>query len=232
MSTFKDKGVVLKEYAAGEYDKNLLLLLKERGRVNVFAKGARKPNSKFFAGTQLFCYCEFVIFEGSGFLSLTQTELIQNFYRLTEDYDKFLSAGSFLTLAGEMLLPAMPSADALYLLIKAFQALSKELMDKRLVRSVFEIKFMQTEGYSPQLDECIHCGESVSGALFFEPQGVVCKNCAHRALKAVAVSDQTVAIMRYILNHDTKDLFKLTVANPAVIENLQAVSQFFVKNNR
>jgi DNA repair protein RecO (recombination protein O) len=233
LSTFKDKCVVIKEDGSGEYDKNIVLLLKVRGRVTVFAKGARKPKSKFFAGTQLFCYSEFILFEGNGFLSLSQADVICNFYRLTSDYEKFLSAAYFLELAGKMILPSMPAADALFLLIKALNALSKDLMDKRLVRSVFEIKFMQMEGYSPQLDECIHCGEYTADVCFFEPQGVVCKHCIHTETRSRAprIAAQTIILMKYILGHETKELFKLAVVDPAVIENLQTVSEFFVRNN-
>jgi DNA repair protein RecO (recombination protein O) len=231
LSTFKDKGIVIKEYFTGEYDKNMILLLKDKGKVTVFVKGARKPKSKFFAAAQLFSYCEFVIFDGNGFLSLAQADVIHNFYAIARDYDKFCAAGYFLELAGEMILPAMPAAEALYLLIKSLNALSKDLMDQRLVKSVFEIKFMQMEGYSPQLDECISCGEYFTDAMFFEPQGVICRNCIHNEPRRIRITDRTIAIIKYILNTNIKDLFKIKVSETAAIENLQTVSAFFVSKN-
>lgn len=230
MSTFKDKGVVLKEYFSGEYDKTIVLLLKNKGRVNVFAKGARKPKSKYFAGTQLFSYCEFVVFEGNGFLSLTQVEIINSFYNISMDYDKFLSANYFLELIGGMILASMPSEDVLFLLIKSLGVLSKGIMSQLLVKSVFEIKFMQIEGYSPQLDECICCGVFCNKNIFFCSQGIICKRCVHNEQRTVSIDEKVIFIIKYILNTDIKDLFKISVME-SVAENLKVVSEFFVKSN-
>ena len=71
---FKVTGIVLSVYPIGENDRRLTILTKERGKVQVFARGCRKPNHPLFGVSQPLVFGEFMIVEGRGFTYLNSAE--------------------------------------------------------------------------------------------------------------------------------------------------------------
>ena len=92
-------GIVIKSEPVKEFDRRLVLLTRERGKITVFARGARRQNNRFLATTTPFCFGEFVLFPGSSAYSLSDANITCYFEEIRDDFEKMLYGMYFLELA-------------------------------------------------------------------------------------------------------------------------------------
>lgn len=144
-------GMVIKESPIGEYDRRITLLTKERGKISAFAHGARKPNSRFIASTNLFAFGTFSLYEGRSSYNLADTEISNYFEEMRNDYDAAVYGMYFLELMDYYTRENNDESEFLKLLYQSLRALLNKHLENKLVRSVFEIKSMVIEGEFPGL---------------------------------------------------------------------------------
>jgi DNA repair protein RecO (recombination protein O) len=195
LGVFKDGGIVIDECPSAEYDKSVTLLLRGRGRIIASARGARRPGSKYFAGTQLFSCCDFTIFDGGGFFALTEAVAVRGFYGVAADCGRFESASAMLELARAVILPGAPAGGYVSLLYNALNALVSGV-DPEYALCAFRLRFLKLEGVEPELSRCVFCGDDRYARL--SAQGLVCGDCA--AGDAIKINEKTAQALNFVLN--------------------------------
>jgi len=215
MSIEKLKGIVLKEYQSGESSKKIVVLTGEKGKINMTVKGGKNTKSKHLAATQMFCYSEFVVYEGPGFYSVTSTEVIESFYSLRNDINKLSYSAYIMELLEKTVFEGMHSEDVLKLCLKTLWVIAKTDIDILLAVSIFEIKYLQMTGFLDEGDKCSHCGNPVEGEAFFSTSdgGIICSNCKNNVGRFFTLLNGTYSVIKYVLKCDNSKLFSFKVSN-------------------
>jgi DNA repair protein RecO (recombination protein O) len=214
----KARGLVLREYEAGESDKRLIIFCKEHGRLMVYARGARKPTSRFMSAAQLFIYADFVLSKGQGFYSLSQAEVIENFYTLREDYDRLMAAYLIAEVCEKTLWDNIESDELLRLALKSLLVLARGKLLPLQIVCVFLFRFLEVHGLRPQINACVVCAtpsrEIKRGGICAE--GLVCE--LHKSRIYLPVRGATITAMQYILENVLTKAFLFTASHDILTE--------------
>lgn len=142
-------GIVLRRRDAGEADRRLTLLTAEHGRVEVVAKGARKPSSRFAAVTEPLARGRFTYAPGRRNKFLTQAQAAPSFRALRLDFDRLTYALALSELYAATIQEDDPSgAEALPLLERSLEELSSH-PEPGIALVWAETKLLEWSGFQP-----------------------------------------------------------------------------------
>lgn len=174
----KVTGIVLSVFPIGENDRRITILTKERGKIQVFARGCRKPNHPLFGVTQPLVYGEFMITEGRNASYLNSAEGKDYFPGLKTDLDGIYYSTYFAELAEYFTVEGMDERNTLNLLFVTFRAMEKGKVSLPLIRRIFEYRILQYYGIGLEVFHCLGCGkEDGLTELSLENGGVFCEEC-------------------------------------------------------
>lgn len=142
-------GMVLKAEPIGEYDRRVVILTKEKGKISAFAKGARRPNSKLLAATNPFSFGTFKLYVGRSSYNIMDVSISNYFEGLREDFEGAYYGMYFLEIMDYYTRENNDEKEMLKLLYQSLRALMHESLSNSLVRYIFEMKAMVLNGEFP-----------------------------------------------------------------------------------
>ena len=200
MSSEKIRGIIIRENFSGESDKFLTIFAKDKGKISVFAKGARNTRSKFLASSSLFTYGDFIIRTVTKTPTLLTADVIERFYNIRNDFATAVYASCFAEFIDKALIEKVPDNNALLLLLKSLQKLSKENAEPRLTGCIFHLRFLDILGYRPD-DEILSSlsATGYSAALYILSSPL--NKAFNISLDTVYISELETFIEKYIDYH-------------------------------
>ncbi len=142
-------GMILQAQPMGEYDRRVLVLTKERGKISAFAKGARKTTSKLSARTTPFCFGTFKLYEGRNSYTLVDADISNYFEQFRMDFEGSMYGMYFMEVADYYTRENNDEKDMLLLLYQSLRALTLEQLPNDLVRYIFEMRTLVVNGEFP-----------------------------------------------------------------------------------
>lgn len=146
-------GMIIKQEPIGEFDRRVVILTKEKGKISVFAKGARRQNSVLCAATNPFAFGRFTIFVGRNSYSMREAFIDNYFEGMRTDITMAYYGMYFLEIADYYSRENTDDADLLRLLYQGVRVLENPVHSLKFTRAVFEIKSIQINGELPPADE-------------------------------------------------------------------------------
>lgn len=220
----KVKGMVIGSSNVGEYDKRIVVLTLERGKITVFAKGARKPKSPHVAATAPFTFGTFTVFEGREAYTLIDVDVDEYFMDIRNDLSSIYYGLYFCELVNYYVRENQKDINILKLLYRSVQILCTDVIKPSLVRSIFEIKMLMLNGEAYITYECACCHKKTDGSKQLEgtdsirlvgishkASGAVCEACAGQYDDIMELSPAALYAINYIFGCPVEKIYSFTV---------------------
>ncbi len=235
-------GMVLSAIPVGEYDRRIILLTKERGKVAAFARGARRPGNQLMAAGSPFSFGRFEAYEGRSSYTVVKADISHYFQELAADLEGAYYGFYFLEMADYYTRENADEIHMLKLLYRSLQAVESRKFEYRLVRRVFELKAMAVNGEGPNVFSCLKCGKEEELRWFHvESGGIFCEACgkgqqfqriggqgngvgsgSQDMRKAYYLGESVLYAMQFILSSSIEKLYSFALSAP-VLEELEQV---------
>lgn len=221
-------GMVLAATPVGEYDRRVVILTRERGKIAAFARGARRPNSALLGVTSPFSFGEFMVYEGRTSYTLMSASISNYFSELRTDVEGAYYGFYFMDLANCYAREANDETELLKLLYQTLRALTNSHIPNRLIRCIYELKAVSINGEGPQVFECVSCGDRERQKMFsVRKGGLVCAECMDHVSDAVPLLTSTLYAMQYIVSSPVEKLYTFAVTEE-VLAQLENVVKAYV----
>ncbi len=226
MSATKTEAFVLKTQ---DYRDTSLLgsfYTKDYGKIQGIVKGVRDSRGRFGSSLEPFSLNEILFYprrHGGDLCQVTQVDVVDMFGAVREDLERVGAACYFVELVHELVDIGEPNSKIFKLLYDSLEFLAQGASPKRVAR-VFELKFLELLGLSPETRVCVVCGSEPGTLAFFNigMGGIVCQKCRLENQSSLPVSRGTLNFLEHVKRSSVKELANVKVSQE-VGEDLERI---------
>lgn len=198
------------------------------GKIRGMVKGVRREREVRGAFYELFSRVEIVFYEKlrSDLHLVSEASLLESNDVLRTQLETITSASYFCELV-DLLTEVHDPHERIFELLEFSFRFLPSLPHERIAHLV-EIQLLNEVGWLPYLEGCVSCQTLLPERGFFSvKQGaLLCERCAPQFPDARALSRETLALMRYYLNHSLEESMKYNLSRSAASELENILSHF------
>lgn len=227
MANVKINGIVLSENNVGDFDKMLTVLTPNYGKISCVAKGARRPKSALLAGTQMFCFGEYLAFKGTETFHINSVEPIEVFYNIRTDLDKLKYAVHINKIVQDVTEENQNCYKTLQLMLNTLYVISETNKELDLILAIFKMRLLCILGFTPNVQNCKNCNEKEKIEGFsIKDNGLKCVACAKQDTSCIQISQSAVNAIKFTVTAPPKKLYAFNIKD-AALEEFKLVSKIY-----
>ena len=228
--------IVLRKKEVGETDRLYTLYTESAGKLQLVAKGVRKPEAKLAGQLETLMQGLVIVVKGRGAGKIAGAVADQSYIHLRNDLAILRRTMEAISLF-ERLVGWEEADRTLFLLLSEYldivNTLAKEGRTDKvlLVTEGFLFQLYAHLGYEIETGICVVSGEKLTAGErhFFSPSagGILRGAHAHATHGALPVSESVIKLIRLFLRNKLATLPKVTVSEADVREARQVATRFF-----
>jgi DNA repair protein RecO (recombination protein O) len=206
--------VVLRHSDYGEADRLLTLYTRQRGKMRVIAKGARKIASRKAGHIEPFTHVRLQLATGRDMLIVTQADTVDAYLPLRDDLLLTSRASYALELLDRFSYEDETENASIFRLLTETLARLASKSDPWLALRYYEMRLLDHLGFRPQLFECVNCRREIQAEdqfFSFSAGGVICPSCG-RGLKHL--HNISVDALKYLRHFQRSSFTEASRARP------------------
>jgi DNA repair protein RecO (recombination protein O) len=226
---YRVAAIVLKRRDQGEADRLLTVLVRERGKVTLLAKGVRRTASRKAGHLEPFTYVELLVARSKSLDLVTQAETVEAHRRLREDLWRSSWAYYVVELADAFVQDDDPHQLLFDLLLETLGRLDRGA-DPLLVVRYYEVHLLSLAGYQPQLFRCVQCSELLQPEVNFlslARGGCLCPQHGANHPETLALPLPVLKVLRFLQTRAWEEVAALQIT-PATMSQVEAVLKRYV----
>jgi DNA repair protein RecO (recombination protein O) len=212
MPSFKTPAILLRKIDFGDYDLIIHFFTRERGKMAVMAKSAKKSRKRFGGALQLFSVLEIVcnVRKNKGLPLLEEAVLKDPFHRIRSDIRMTAYASYWTEMLNEWVEEGTAQVPIYQLLAHVLKQADEGQTPAAVISMLFQIRLMMVSGFYPEIEACSICGlpvDQIQGTrVRFDLQrgGLVCSHCQCGTAGIVHLSKGTIKRLHWLTRGELK----------------------------
>jgi len=225
MRLYKVNAIIIRRRNFSEKDRILTLFSQEQGKIEVLAKGARRPGSRHSYFSDIGSTGIFHIVRGKTLDLLTETTPVFSPEEIRGRYHKTQLLGFMFKVIDKLFEFDVSYPKTYDVLRKAVEGLSKR--EDQLLFVSFLANVVSDLGFLPELQNCIICHKKIihEPKLFFSPKGGLI-HCDCRDESSLKVQANEIKLLRLLVDVPFLKISKAKI-NQKTFENLYQLLRLY-----
>ncbi|MCR5181795.1 MAG: DNA repair protein RecO [Clostridia bacterium] len=204
------EGIILRQFKTVNGRTMLVMFSRKLGKISVATNMTGGGKNRSALSAKPFTYGKYELYKGRELYDLNSGRVIESYYGIGDDLDRFSAASYCLELTDRILMEEDPQPRLFGELTECLRAIENSRGNEKTLTIAYIVKALDHTGTMPELDHCASCGKDMTGlrpaGFSVGDGGIICGNCCDDKVKTnegsliYTVNFDIINILKYFKN--------------------------------